>query len=256
MTSTHGFVHHTPRPTVNRSAVRLALCCCTLLLWSGCAAPVRDLWPPPADAPGRTIYVSLDAWHAMIALPPEPPLAPFVPSNAPEIGCAPDCTEPTGTGSKETGKGRVEEWGYAERAWYLEGRQGPSGVLRALFWPTDGVVEVGLHDQVWAARSVQPPAELFMFRVSEEGYQRLRRHVRATIASSEPILVTGTTVFYPATRSYHLLHHCHHYAALALREAGLPITVFWAFNRASLVMQLERAVEIADDSRVAAHRLP
>lgn len=234
MTSTHGFVHHTPRPSIGRSAARLALCCCALLLWSGCAAPVRDLWPPPADAPGRTIYVSLDAWHAMIALPPEP----------------------TGTGSKERGEGRVEEWGYAERAWYLEGRQGPSGVLRALFWPTDGVVEVGLHDQVWAERSVQPPAELFMFRVSEEGYQRLRRHVRATIASSEPILVTGTTVFYPATRAYHLFHHCHHYAALALREAGLPITVFWAFNRASLVMQLERAVEIADDNRVAAHRLP
>ena len=29
-----------------------------------------------------------------------------------------------------------EEWGYAERAWFLEKRQGFIGVLRALFLPT------------------------------------------------------------------------------------------------------------------------
>ncbi len=219
----HSSFRHLPRWPAGWSA-RLPIALCTLLLWSGCAAPVQGLWPPPTETPFRTIYVSLDSWHAMIALPAQREGETF------------------------------EEWGYAERAWYLEGRQGPTGVLRALFWPTDGVVEVGLHDRVWAVRSPQPPSDLFIFRVSEEGYHRLRSHLLSTIASSEPILARGTTTFYPASRSYHLFHQCHQYAAGALQEAGLPITPFWAFNRTLLAMQLERAVQMVADEEVAAQR--
>ena len=203
---------------------------CVLLLWPGCAAPAQELWPPPPETSFRTIYVSLDAWHAMIAFPLSDQHSAFSAQ-------------------------RFEEWGYAERAWYLEGRQGPTGVLRALFWPTEGVVEVGLHDQVWAARSPQPPSDLFIFRVSEEGYHRLRSHLLSTIASPEPIVTAGETRFYPAKRSYHLFHQCHQYAARALQEAGLPISVFWVFNRTSLAMQLDRMVHEAADEEVAAHRL-
>jgi hypothetical protein len=207
----------------------LPITLCTLLLWSGCAAPVQGLWPPPPETPFRTIYVSLDSWHAMIALP---------------------LSDEHSALSVQ----RFEEWGYAERAWYLEGRQGPTGVLRALFWPTEGVVEVGLHDRVWAVRSPQPPSDLFTFRVSDEGYHRLRSHLLSTIASPEPIVTAGGTSFYPAKRSYHLFHQCHQYAAGALQEAGLPITAFWAFSRALLAMQLERAVQMAADEEVAAQR--
>jgi len=206
------------------------------LLPLGCAAPVRDLWPPPTGAPSRTIYVSLDTWHAMIAFPqavleetPEPPLESMP---RPPMGQAP----------------RYEEWGYAEQAWYLEGRRGITGMVRALFWPTPGTVEVGLHDETWAARTPQPPSDLFAFRLSEEGYRRLRRHLRATIADPAPILVAGTTAFYLSQRSYHLFHNCHQYVAGALREAGLPLSTFWAFNRGSLAMQLRRATHMAEEN--------
>jgi hypothetical protein len=30
-----------------------------------------------------------------------------------------------------------EEWGYAERAWYVEGKAAIGGIFRLLFWPTD-----------------------------------------------------------------------------------------------------------------------
>lgn len=160
--------------------------------------------------------MSLDTWHAMIAFP-------------------------MGGSQSPT----FEEWGYAEQAWYLEGRQGFTGVLRALFWPTEGVVEVGRHDRVWAERTSQPPSDLFSFRISEEGFRRLHSHLSGTISEETPILVSGTTTFYPAKRSYHLFHQCHQYVARALQEAGLPISPFWAFNRASLAMQLEHAEEIA-----------
>lgn len=90
-----------------------------------------------------------------------------------------------------------EEWGYAERAWYLEDRRGLSGILRALLWPTVGVVEAGRYDRVWAQRTPQPPSELFVFRVSDEGYRRLRRHLQTTITSLEPVARNGRAAFYP-----------------------------------------------------------
>jgi hypothetical protein len=187
-----------------------------LLVTAGCAT--TGPWPPAAAEATRTIRVSLDTWHAMIALPREP--------------------------GAETA-GSLEEWGYAERAWYLEGRQELSGVFRALLWPSAGVVEVFVGDHVWAERTPQPPAEVFTFRLTEAGYERLRRHLRATIASEGPIVVIGGSRFFPARRPYHLFHQCHQYAARALQEAGLPVSPFWAFSRASLALQLRRAARLA-----------
>ena len=126
---------------------------------------------------------------------------------------------------------------------------GLTGIARALFWPTQGVVEVGHYDRVWAARTPQPPSDLFTFRLTEEGYQRLRQHMHGTLLSQQPVTSFGQSVFFPAKRSYHLFHTCHQYAALALREAGLPISPFWAFNRTSLAWQLRRAVQIAEQSQ-------
>ncbi len=200
-----------------------------LLLW-GCAAPVQELWPPRASAPAHTIVVSVDTWHAMIAITLDERVTAL------------------------DRKSVFEEWGYAERAWYLEGRQGITGALRALFWPSPGVVEVGLHEQVWAARTPQPPAETFVFRLSETGYLRLRRHLRSTIGAADPVLVVSRVKFYPSKRPYHLFHQCHQYAAEALREAGLPVSAWLAFNRTSFAMQLRRAASMADE--VAARRAP
>src|SRR3989454_894561 len=130
----------------------------------GCATPVQELWPPPEGAPTHTIVVSLDTWHAMIAITLDERVTAL------------------------DRKSVFEEWGYAEQAWYLEGRQGITGALRALFWASPGVVEVGLHEQIWAARTPQPPSETFVFRLSETGYVRLRRHA----ADKD----TGRLIFY------------------------------------------------------------
>ncbi len=194
-----------------------------LLLWS-CAAPAHGLWPPLEGAPTHTIVVSLDTWHAMIAITLDERV--------------------TTLGQQSV----FEEWGYAERAWYLEGRQGITGALRALFWPSPGVVEIGLHEQVWGARTPQPPSETFVFRLSEAGYLRLRRHLRSTIGATNPVRVIDQVKFYTSKRSYHLFHQCHQYAAEALREAGLPLSAWWAFSRGSFAMQLRRAARMADDA--------
>src|SRR5436309_11516213 len=134
-----------------------------LLLWS-CAAPVQGLWPPTEGAPTRTIVVSLDTWHAMIAITLDERVTAL------------------------DRKSVFEEWGYAEQAWYLEGRQGMTGALRALFRPNPCVVEIGLHEQAWAARTPQPPAETLAFRLTEAAYLRLRRHLLSTIGATTPVL--------------------------------------------------------------------
>lgn len=70
-----------------------------------------------------SIVVSLDAAHSMIALPVEVPEAHIRGGES-----------VTGPDDAPGGAGVYEEWGYAERAWYLEKRQGFIGVLRALFY--------------------------------------------------------------------------------------------------------------------------
>ena len=224
-------------PADRRQWVTDIALCLTISLY-GCAAPVQELWPPQEGAPSHTIVVSLDTWHAMIAFALSSVEGRVLRSEPQSSLLSP--------------QSRVyEEWGYAEQAWYLENRQGVTGAVRALFWPSPGVVEVGLHGRIWASRTPQPPSDVFVFRLSEAGYQRLRAHLRATVAASEPVLVADGSKFYPSKRPYHLFHQCHQYAALALREAGLPLSAFWSFNRAGLAMQLRQAVESAGDQSVA-----
>jgi len=219
----------------------------TIILWgawaillSACASPVEALRPTTPDSPARTIFVSLDTWHAMIAFPRE---------NAAEgsgLTTEKNSSDPRSQSSALSPQHLYKEWGYAERAWYLEDQQGLSGIVRALFWPTEGVVEVGRYDRVWAERTPQPPSDLFTFQLTREGYQRLQQHLHATLLSEEPVATFGQSVFYPAKRSYHLFHTCHQYAAHALREAGLPISPFWAFNRTSFASQLRRAARLIE----------
>ena len=140
-----------------------------------------------------------------------------------------------------------EEWGYAERAWYLEGQHGITGVLRALFWPSEGVVEVGEHDQLWADRTPQPPSDLFKFELSEGGYDRLRTHLQATKASPNPVKAFTRASFFRATDSYHVFHHCHQYVARALQTAGLPVSTFWAITRTGLALQLQEVEESVNE---------
>ena len=176
-----------------------------------------------------SIVVSLDAAHSMIALPVE----------APVLKASGD-HDSSRTDDASGDPRAYEEWGYAERAWFLEKRQGFTGVLRALLWPTEGVVEVGVHQSIWAERTQKPPVETFRFQISKTGYLKLRSYLRATIASEEPVGIVGNSRFCVARSSYHLFHHCHHYTAKGLREAGLPISMSRALTRDGFARKLRR----------------
>jgi len=85
------------------------------------------------------------------------------------------------------GAQEFEEWGYAERAWYVEGKTGIGGIFRALFWPTDGVIKVGQHSSIWAERTPQPPAEVFVPHLEPEPYRQLRQFRESTRSSRTPL---------------------------------------------------------------------
>ena len=179
---------------------------------AGCAAPspVEGLWPPRPDEPVRYVVVSVDSWHGMVGLPQE--------------------------------DGTIEEWGFAERAWYLEHRQGSSGAVRALCWPTDGVVEVVRGRVPWAARTPQPPARMWEFRLTEAGYARLTDWLRESRADPESVSREAGRSWYASRRDYCFCHNCHHWLAAALRAAGLPTAPACAFTAGELTRQLDRAM--------------
>ncbi len=203
------------------------------LLCMGCASPNPTLWPPQPGMSSHAIIVSVDTWHAMIAV-----TRIRVRESSP---------------STDNRRWVYEEWGFAERDWYLEGRQGLSGTFRTLLWPSIGVVEIAHNTNLWSERTPQPPAEQFTFHLTEQGFRRLREYLESMVEQSSPILITDGSQFYKATRSYHLFHHCHHFTAAALREAGLPITEFWAFSRGSFASQLRRAERMVTQGREKAH---
>jgi Protein of unknown function (DUF2459) len=181
-----------------------------------------------------SIVVSLDAAHSMIALPVDAPML-----------CVSGDHGVARTDDVQAEPRAYEEWGYAERAWFLEKRQGFTGVLRALLWPTEGVVEVGVNQSIWAERTQKPPVEAFRFQISKAGYLKLRSYLRATIASEDPVGIVGNSRFCVARSSYHLFHHCHHYTAKGLREAGLPISMSRALTRDGFARKLRRITPLS-----------
>lgn len=214
-----------------RAAVAAALC----LAAAACAQPIAGLWPPgPGDVTHR-IVVSTDAWHSVIGLCRENGQAtqdaPSAPAAAPEA-------------TRQAGSPRFEEWGFAEKGYYLEGDNGVCGTLRALFLPSAGVVSVTRGDRTWAERTPQPPGRSWEFDLTDAGFARLAAFLRAEVASPTPISHAGGAEWFDAASSYHAFHHCHHWTASALREAGLPVRPAFALFKWSLESQLDRAERI------------
>lgn len=187
----------------------------TLTALNGCASPVEGLWPPADNEPRHRILVSIDRWHSEIGVWPE--------------------DDPRGERIAD-----IEEWGFAEQAYYLKGEAGSSWEARAILVPSDGVVLRSRRGRPFSQRAPDPPAREWSFEIGAEGYRRLRAHLEAA-RSSDVALQEGPTTYFASRSSYHALHHCHHFTARALRAAGLPVWSSYSLFKWSLEMQLDRA---------------
>jgi hypothetical protein len=191
--------------------MRLALT--ALVLAAGCAQPVAGLWPPRPGEDTRQIVVSTDAWHSVICLTRD--------------------------------HGGLEEWGYADKSYYLEGHDGVSGTLDALILPGAGVIHVACVERAWGERTPQPPGRVWHFDLTREGYARLLSYLQTSSEADQPCSERGGLVWFDAKSAYHMFHHCHHWAAGALREAGLPVWPLYAQFKWTFEAQLDRAADMA-----------
>ncbi|MCB9871122.1 MAG: DUF2459 domain-containing protein [Planctomycetes bacterium] len=209
----------------------------TLLLLSACALPVDGVWPPAPGGRTHRVDVRLDLWHSVITVYPEDAASPG--------------PESSGTGGSGTTRAPAREWGYADRAYYLENHTGVSGCCGALFWPTEAVLRVAPEGVSFAHVDPRSPVPRWSFDISEEGHRRLcafldrekQGPVVSRIADSE---------WFRARTDYHLFHHCNHWTSRALRAAGLPVWSGYSLFRWSFALQLDRAQRWQEAVRRAA----
>jgi hypothetical protein len=184
-----------------------------------CAQPIDGLWPPRTDQPRVAIDVVYDDWHSIII------------EHLDESGEV----ESVVAGVASTPH-RFREWEFCERAWYLDGHQGVTGVLRSLFWPTaSGLGRRDLRRPYQERRADRAPVH-WRFVLSVEGSRRLRDSLESLRGDPIP----EHPEWFAGKKSYHLFRLCHHVTLDALREAGLPVSGFWGFTGWMTELQLHR----------------
>src|SRR5690606_10310711 len=202
-----------------------------------CAQPNADLWPPREGERRVEVTVIYRDWHTMLLheeLAPPPSDAALAPPLA--MGAAPK---------------PFTLWEFAEKAWYLEGRQGVTGAVRALLWPTESALLRRELSYDGMARTLRSGEEEWRFVVSERGSLRMKRYLESL--RGEPL--EGFPDWYRGTRSYSIRFLCHHPVLYALREAGLPTTPWWGYTAWLTGLQLDRVSRFHADAGLLTERV-
>jgi uncharacterized protein (TIGR02117 family) len=185
---------------------------------AGCAAtPVAG----PVPHGEATIYVVGRGWHTDIGLPVD------------------EVTGPLASLERDFPGVRFMVFGFGERAYYMERKEGSGEMLAALLPSKSAILMTALN---------APPTEAFedhevvalhlprdaVARIAARLWDGLEKH-----ADGLPVrLADGPYVgsmFYASTETYDGFHTCNTWTALVLRDAGLPMNTHVLF--ASQVMQ-------------------
>jgi uncharacterized protein (TIGR02117 family) len=193
---------------------------------AGCAAPAadRDASVVQADTPHR-IYVVRHGWHSGIVVP-----AAKVPADA-------------WLARRQFAAAEYFEVGWGDRAYYQAVDPSPWLGLRALLWPTPGVLHIvafsGPVEQIFGA------IEILELRVSAHGLDRLVQMVRDSHeldAAGRQIAFGpgqyGTSRFYASREKFHLFKTCNVWTATLLRQAGVQVAPAQALLVGNLMAQL------------------
>jgi len=118
--------------------------------------------------------------------------------------------------------------------------------MKALFWPTASVLHVAGFD--WPVEQYFRGYDIFEIELSDSGFRNLcafmnRAYARDQQGQIIPLgegLYGKNSRFYKATGKYFMTKTCNNWAAIALRQAGCPITPFYACTAANLRHQLNK----------------
>lgn len=219
---------HASLTAATRLAAAAACLAVALLPASGCA-----LRPPADTAPAeRNVHVVQHGWHTGIVfrtadLPADSPLRRAFPQ-ADHV-----------------------EAGWGDREFYMAHEPGLWLGLRALLWPTPGVLHVvGLSGPPGLAF---PEARIVEVGVSQAGLERMHERVRSSFEPQGrdaprllgPGLYAGGR-FYASQEAFHAFKNCNVWTAQVLRAGGLAVTPGAALTAWMLLGQLERYGAQAD----------
>jgi len=207
----------------------LLLLLALVLLAPGCAAQSNPGAAPAADAQPtmHLVHVVRHGWHSGIVVR------------------AADVPEHAWPARREFVGAEYLEVGWGDRAYYQAPDPSVWIGLRALLWPTPGVLHmVGFSGPV---EHYFASAEIVALQVTPQSLARLVAAVAASHeqdAAGRPIPLGpgfyGTSRFYASNEVFHLFATCNVWVAAMLREAGAPVSPALSPTSGALFAQLRR----------------
>ena len=215
--------------SAGRLAALLLLLLALVVLVPGCAAQSSPGALPAADAQQKThrVHVVRHGGHSGIVVrAADVPLQAW-PARRDFIGA------------------EYLEVGWGDRAYYPAPDPSLWLGLRALLWPTPGVLHMaafsGPVEHYFAF------AEIIALQLTPQGFARLVAAVSASHeldAAGRPIPLGpglyGTSRFYASREAFHLFATCNVWVAAKLREAGVPVGPVLPPTSGALLAQLRR----------------
>ncbi|MFQ5830981.1 MAG: DUF2459 domain-containing protein [Candidatus Methylomirabilia bacterium] len=205
--------------------MKIAALCAVIVLSSGCAGPVKGLYPPAEGESAKAIYVVSHGWHTGVVVRRQD---------------IPDGIWPE---HNDFADSEYVEVGWGDRDFYRAPEATSGLALKAVFWPTSSVLHiVGFDDPVGRALR---GSDIIAINVSDRGHKELSTFIQDAYARDE----SGRAIplgpgqhknsrFYLASEKYYLLKTCNNWTARALRSAGVPITPLYAVTAGNVMYQV------------------
>jgi uncharacterized protein (TIGR02117 family) len=203
-----------------------------VLLATGCAAqstPGTGSAQATAQAQPtqQRIHVVRHGWHSSIAVR------------------AADLPEDAWPARREFAGAEYLEVGWGDRAYYQAPDPSLWLGLRALLWPTAGVLHVAAFGG--PVERQFPGAEIVVLQITPQGLARLVAAIAASHerdAAGQAIALGpglyGKSRFHASRESFHLFATCNAWTAAMLREAGVPLGPILSPSAGALFAQLRR----------------
>jgi hypothetical protein len=202
--------------------VRFGSLSLALLLFAGCAGPVKSLYPPVAGERPRSIYViNHGALHTGLAVKRS------------------DIPPGLWRANRDYANSKYLEVGWGDD----DGYRKPLTTAIALKALAGSRRTVLLADGFSTVREKVngPRFTVIQVKLSDRGFARLCRHIEKTYALDE----TGRPIrlgegWYRARGTYSAFHTCNTWAAEGLRQAGCPLTPAYCPRPGPLLSQVRR----------------
>lgn len=204
-----------------------------LLLLSGCLGPVTELYPEDEDLRPIPVYVLSHGWHVGVAIEAEH-----------IIDKIPD--------HEEIPQTRFLKFGWGDNRYYPHSDPGFGLLLRAALLPTRTVIHVVGVDS--AVESYFASSDVILVRVSEEGMEKLSEFIAdrfyrdddGQIEYTDDGLYTNSS-FFRATGRYFIPKTSNTWTARVLRQAGCPISPFYAVTSGNVMSQTKNFGEVIQE---------